>query len=135
MMVEMPTDQYENVLEPPTLSPRPVTELCDLHTPDSAMDTDLSTAVCGTICKECEHQAECGGCDQVQGKPFWTAFVGIDICPVYACCTGERHLAHCGECPELPCERFTRYKDPGMNEEEIRTGLEKMKARLLARKK
>ncbi|MDD4254938.1 MAG: DUF3795 domain-containing protein [Methanofollis sp.] len=99
------------------------------------MEPDIRTAVCGVICDECEHRKECGGCDHVMGRPFWTAFVGAEICPVYACCTGERHFTHCGECPDLLCERFTRYRDPDVGEEEARTGLETRKARLLARRK
>jgi hypothetical protein len=99
------------------------------------MGPEIRTAVCGVICDECEHREECGGCDHVKGRPFWTAYVGAEICPVYACCTGERHFAHCGECPDLLCERFTRYRDPDVGEEEGRAGLETRKARLLARKK
>ncbi|MFA4877154.1 MAG: DUF3795 domain-containing protein [Methanoregula sp.] len=91
--------------------------------------------VCGYSCTGCEyHKKECPGCEATKGKPFWTAFAGADACPVYSCCKTERHLPHCGKCPDLVCERFTRYRDPGMSDEQVKTGLAEMERELRGRK-
>ena len=58
----------------------------------------------------------------------------VDCCPVYGCCVNERKLPYCGKCPELMCERFTRFRDPNRSEEETRTGLLQMEQELRARK-
>lgn len=91
--------------------------------------------VCGYSCSDCEHLgAECEGCITNHGKPFWTQFVGVVTCPVYECCVHERKLPHCGRCPDLICERFTRFKDPGMSDEESEAGLIRMEKELRSRK-
>ncbi|MDD1719702.1 MAG: hypothetical protein LUQ25_06555 [Methanoregulaceae archaeon] len=91
--------------------------------------------VCGYSCSGCEHfGAECPGCAKTSGKPFWTAYVDADTCPVYDCCVNDRNLPHCGKCPELVCGRFTRFKDPGMSEEEAARCLAAMEKELRARK-
>ena len=91
--------------------------------------------VCGYSCSDCSHLAkECPGCDTTKGKPFWTAFVGIDQCPVYECCTTERKLPHCGKCPDLVCERYRRYKNPEMTDEEATAALAESEKILRSRK-
>jgi hypothetical protein len=91
--------------------------------------------VCGYSCTGCDHHGkECPGCGATQGKPFWTAFVGVETCPVYDCCANERKLPHCGKCPDLMCERFTRFRDPGMSVEEAAACLDEMEENLRARK-
>ena len=91
--------------------------------------------VCGYSCSGCDHhEQECPGCEATKGKPFWTAYVGADACPVYACCTTERKLPHCGKCPDLVCERFTRFKDPDMSDEQVKAGLAEMERELRGRK-
>ena len=90
--------------------------------------------VCGYSCSGCDpHTKECPGCEATMGKPFWTAYAGIEQCLVYACCTTERKLPHCGKCPDLMCERFTRFKDPDMSEAEVVAGLTAMEQELRAR--
>ncbi len=90
--------------------------------------------VCGYSCSDCNHyEHECPGCIESRGKPFWNAFVGIDGCPVYVCCVTERRLPHCGKCPELMCERFTRYKNPEESEEAQASHRVAMKQELLGR--
>jgi len=69
-----------------------------------------------------------------EGEPFWTAYAGVECCPVYDCCVNERKLPHCGKCPELMCERFTRFKDPNRSEEETKVVLLQMEQELRARK-
>ncbi|WP_066684673.1 DUF3795 domain-containing protein [Christensenella intestinihominis] len=74
---------------------------------------------CGAVCSQCkDYPRECGGCPAIQGKVFWLQYVPEDVCPIYACCVEEKGLAHCGGCEELPCERYSRYSDPNMSEEE-----------------
>ena len=87
--------------------------------------------VCGIICRECTYyRADCEGCRAVKGAPFWVAFVGVDRCPIYECCVVEKKLDHCGQCDDLPCERFTRFRDPSVSEENAARTLESMVARL-----
>ncbi len=89
-------------------------------------------AVCGTECAVCEHyEHDCPGCTECHGAVFWTEYVDIEVCPVYQCCTEERHLPHCGHCPELMCEKYRRFRDPDMTEEEAEAGLVRQKAKLL----
>jgi hypothetical protein len=91
--------------------------------------------VCGCSCSDCEHlKKECPGCPTIKGKPFWTAYVQIETCPVYDCCVNDRKLAHCGKCPELVCERFTRFKNPEMSDEQAAAGLAAMEKELRSRK-
>lgn len=91
--------------------------------------------VCGYSCSDCNHyRNECPGCTQTKGTPFWTQFAGADVCPVYDCCVNDRNLPHCGKCPDLVCERFTRFKDPDMSDEKAAECLAAMERELRARK-
>jgi hypothetical protein len=91
--------------------------------------------VCGYSCSDCDHHGkECPGCEKTKGKPFWNAFAGIDCCPIYDCCVNARGLLHCGKCPDLMCERFSRFKDPDMSEEQAQAVLVQMERELRARK-
>jgi hypothetical protein len=91
--------------------------------------------VCGYSCSDCEHHTnECPGCAKTKGRAFWTAYVGIDQCAIFQCCTTEKKLPHCGKCPDLLCERFTRYRQPGMSDEQVAAGLAAMEKELRARK-
>jgi hypothetical protein len=98
------------------------------------MERKIKT-VCGYSCSGCDHHGkECPGCEATKGKPFWTANVSVECCPVYDCCVNERKLPHCGKCPDLICERFTRFKDPAMNEEQAQALLLDMEQELRGRK-
>ena len=89
--------------------------------------------VCGLDCGDCVHVKEgCRGCNAEKGAPFWCSFASVSVCPVYACCVGERRLEHCGLCDEMPCGRFTQIKDPNTTEEEDR---ECLKARVAVLKR
>jgi len=91
--------------------------------------------VCGYSCSDCEHLGnECPGCGKTHGKPFWTALAGTDCCPVYDCCVNDRKFPHCGKCPDLVCERFTRFKDPNVSDEKAATGLTERVQELRSRK-
>jgi hypothetical protein len=54
---------------------------------------------CGLLCGGCAYKEShgCAGCFAVKGKPFWGE------CDVAKCCQ-EKGYAHCGECPDIPCE-------------------------------
>jgi len=91
--------------------------------------------VCGYSCSDCDHHgSECEGCNNTHGKPFWTQFVCINTCPIYECCVNDRMLPHCGRCPDLICERFTRFSDPAMSAEQAGVVLLRMEQELRARK-
>ena len=91
--------------------------------------------VCGFSCSDCDHHGqECRGCGKTKGTPFWAVYAGIDQCQIYTCCTTERRLPHCGKCPDLMCDRFTRFRDPDMNDEEAAACLASMEQELRARK-
>lgn len=92
-------------------------------------------AACGLYCGYCEHLGEkCRGCGLVQGKPFWTKQYGVEVCPLYDCAVNQKHLEHCGLCPELPCETFNSLRDPSLSDEEAAAALETRKEGLLHRK-
>lgn len=67
------------------------------------------------------------------GKTVPDSFFGGTECPVYSCCTTERELPHCGHCPDLMCEGFTRFRDPDMSEEETQKVLAAMVQNLKTR--
>lgn len=92
--------------------------------------------VCGTSCNTCDHHGkECAGCEETGGRPFWTAFIGLDQCAIYDCCVNDRKLPHCGKCPDLMCERFERIRDdPNMNETEATACLAAMEKELRSRR-
>jgi len=91
--------------------------------------------VCGYSCSGCDHhKKECSGCEATQGKPFWTEYASVERCPVFDCCVNKSGLPHCGKCPDLMCERFSRFKDPDMSEEQAQTVLRQMEQDLRARK-
>ncbi|MFH0967731.1 MAG: DUF3795 domain-containing protein [Methanobacteriota archaeon] len=92
--------------------------------------------VCGLWCDNCDHfEKECQGCTDGGGCVFWTNFVDINACPVYTCCIEEKGLPHCGYCDEMPCERYTRFRDPDQTDDEIKISLEKQKTELIRRRK
>lgn len=98
------------------------------------MEGKKTETVCGYSCSDCDHKGnECRGCVRTMGSPFWTHFAGIETCPVYDCCVNDRKLPHCGRCPDLVCERFTRYTDPDMSPEQASDALIRMEQELRSR--
>ncbi|MCA1916429.1 DUF3795 domain-containing protein [Methanospirillum hungatei] len=92
--------------------------------------------VCGMYCDECDHfERDCPGCDESDGSVFWTEFADTDVCPVHECCANEKQFAHCGLCDEMPCEKYYRFRDPDVSEEEAAKMLEKQKENLMRRKR
>ena len=59
---------------------------------------------CGLYCSRCSFREEfnCPGCLRSAGNPFWGS------CPVGSCAE-KRGIAHCGHCPDGPCEKLTEY--------------------------
>ena len=98
--------------------------------------TDQNLApVCGLYCGDCEYLgSQCRGCGHVEGKPFWTASFGVDVCPLYDCCINKKGLEHCGLCDELPCETFLTMQDPSLSPEEAKQALENRQVALHHRK-
>ncbi len=81
------------------------------------MDELLS--VCGCECSKCDyfHKKECPGCNQIQGKVWWTGYVNASCCPIYDCVKANR-IDNCGLCPELPCTSWYDLKDPNLTDEQ-----------------
>lgn len=74
--------------------------------------------VCGCICNDCRiFKKSCSGCHAIEGKACWLHEVGLDICDFYECCAIDKKLEHCGECEEIPCEKFWKNKNPIWTEE------------------
>ncbi|RLF85101.1 DUF3795 domain-containing protein [Thermococci archaeon] len=75
--------------------------------------------VCGCICSDCRiYEKECKGCYAIEGKPCWLHEVGLEICDFYECCVLDKGLEHCGQCKEIPCDKFWKNKNPAWREEQ-----------------
>ncbi|WP_427340739.1 DUF3795 domain-containing protein [Caloranaerobacter sp. DY30410] len=44
--------------------------------------------------------------------------VGLDVCDFYECCVMDKELEHCGECREIPCNKFWENKNPAWTQEQ-----------------
>ena len=94
-------------------------------------DDFVQPSPCGAVCAECAlFPASCAGCAKIEGKVHWLQYTGESVCAVYDCCVNGKKLKHCGNCPALPCEKFT--KDPTISDEENAAHLQAMVARLKA---
>lgn len=73
-------------------------------------------AYCGSYCGACEWKDKigCPGCKACQGNVFWGE------CDKAKCCI-EKGFCHCGECPELPCEKLRGlFDDPEHGDKGVR---------------
>jgi hypothetical protein len=59
----------------------------------------------------------------------------VEVCPLYGCCVGQKHLEHCGLCVDFPCELFLSMRDPSQSDEEAEKSLKKKQKDLKLRKK
>ena len=91
----------------------------------------MKVSCCGIDCQKCMDALSinfpgqtCAGCNAVEGKVFWAAYLNLDTCPIYSCCRNEKQLAHCGECMELPCQIYFATKDPTLSDEEHQKSIE-----------
>lgn len=57
----------------------------------------------------------------------------MEQCPFYACVINDKKLAHCGQCPELPCKMHTDFRDPSISEEQCALWLKERLANLARR--
>ena len=89
-----------------------------------------SLCPCGADCTVCEkYPGQCAGCASIQGKVWWTAYTGQEVCPFYACCVEEHHLLHCGKCAQCPCDQFQQgdpTKTDTENSELFRSQMERL---------
>ena len=90
---------------------------------------------CGLYCGTCEYLGKnCQGCGNIQGKPFWTEKMNINICPLYDCCVNNNTLEHCGICSNLPCKLFKSFYDPSLSPVEAEKSIASRQNELLKRK-
>jgi hypothetical protein len=75
--------------------------------------------VCGADCTGCPSlNKECQGtCGAIKGKVYWAKYLGVEVCPVYACVDSKK-LHNCGDCDQLPCDTWQKLKDPSMSDEQ-----------------
>ena len=59
---------------------------------------------CGLLCDGCAFREShgCIGCLALNGKPFWGE------CLVAMCCQ-DKGFSHCGECPDIPCDKLRAF--------------------------
>jgi hypothetical protein len=80
---------------------------------------EILAGPCGIFCGDCEYLGDsCAGCGHVEGKPFWTSEVEMEICPLFDCSVNVKRLEHCGLCDDLPCELFRSFSDPSLTPQE-----------------
>jgi general stress protein 26 len=82
---------------------------------------------CGLLCKWCKYKEpmNCPGCIALNGKASWSD----EACDVSKCCI-DKGYAHCGECPDVPCEklRSLSYGDDEHNDKPEGARIEVCKA-------
>jgi len=80
----------------------------------------MNISACGLICNDCQfHNNQCAGCYEVKGKTFWAKeVIPGGICPLFDCSINNKNYKSCGDCNELPCQRFMDLKDPNISEDE-----------------
>jgi len=80
---------------------------------------NINVGACGCICSDCRvYGVSCEGCHAIEGKACWLHEVGLDVCDFYECAVIEKGFAHCGECSEIPCDKFWSNKNPKWTEEQ-----------------
>lgn len=76
----------------------------------------MSLSCCGTDCSSCGFFGGlCRGCNEHQGRVFHAP--EGRACPIYACAVEDKGLAHCGQCPSLPCSIWQSTRDPSFSDE------------------
>lgn len=47
----------------------------------------MNVSICGVDGSACkEFGVNCLGCNAIEGKVFWSAYKGLNNCPMYHCC-------------------------------------------------
>ena len=90
----------------------------------------MKCCACGLSCECCGHYSvECGGCKAARGAVYWTAYCGMECCPIYACAR-EKGLDHCGQCRDLPCAIWDSLRDPDETPEQTEKSIAERLRRL-----
>ncbi|HHT42051.1 MAG TPA: DUF3795 domain-containing protein [Firmicutes bacterium] len=93
---------------------------------------EVYVGACGCICSDCRaFGTDCGGCFAIAGKPVWLPEVNLEVCDFYECSVLDRGFKHCGECSEIPCNKFWENKNPAWTEEQHRQIVEERTKLLL----
>lgn len=89
-------------------------------------------SACGLLCDKCNYfSIDCQGCYIVKGSTFWAREAMPDkICPLYLCSVIDKKYNNCGECPELPCQKFIDLKDPNISDEQHNKSIDERVSRL-----
>lgn len=87
----------------------------------------MLVSACGLLCDKCQFfNKTCKGCYQVEGRTFWAREAIPDkICPLFNCAVYEHKFNNCGQCHQLPCNKFMELKDPNITEEEHKASIQK----------
>lgn len=89
----------------------------------------LGVSSCGADCSACPLPGDvCPGCNAAKGRVFHAP--KGKACPLYACATGRKQLATCGECGDLPCGLWRAIRDPAMSDEAFEQSIADRIARL-----
>ncbi|MBP7460921.1 MAG: DUF3795 domain-containing protein [Candidatus Delongbacteria bacterium] len=73
---------------------------------------------CGLNCRECQfYNQPCEGCYIIQGRPFWAEELPGEVCPLFDCASTQEFTS-CGQCSQLPCQKFKDLKDPNVSLED-----------------
>lgn len=77
-------------------------------------------SVCGKLCDACVFfNGTCEGCYHVKGASITCSERAAGrMCPLYRCAVMEKRYHSCGECAEMPCEKFNRVRGPALTAEE-----------------
>jgi len=77
-------------------------------------------SACGLMCNECPFfNNQCSGCFKVEGKTFWAIdHLPEKVCPLFDCSINQKGFSSCGDCSELPCQKYNDLRDPSISEEE-----------------
>ena len=83
----------------------------------------LGLSACGTDCSACPLRGDvCAGCNEACGRVFHMP--EGKACPIFACCTGKRRYATCGDCADLPCQIWRETRDPSMSDEAFEASIQ-----------
>lgn len=84
----------------------------------------LALSPCGINCGTCHYGESCGGCQAIQGKPFYIKDFGIEVCPLYECPVSKKGYQTCADCTELPCKLYQDWRDPSMSDEQHQASID-----------
>lgn len=89
-------------------------------------------SACGLSCGACDYlKTRCPGCHAAGGETFWAKDSMPDgMCPLYKCSVIEKKYHSCGQCAELPCQKFVDLKDPAISEEQHKQSIQERVLRL-----